>query len=253
MISKKLFLGLSSIFLSGVLHAAAEDNVKLLPVDIDLQDKARLQRGAKMYMNYCSGCHSLKYMRYNRMAHDLGLTTFDGELDSDLLINNLIFTRAPIYDPIRISMPPADAQEWFGKVPPDLSLSARQRGASWLYTYLKGFYVDKTRPFGANNILIPGVAMPNVLEPLAGRVVAIENKDEAGYLFLSHLLLSEPGEMTQPEFDSAVTDLVNFLVYVGEPAKLVRYRAGGFVIAFLFIFLLVVYRLKKTYWEKIDH
>ncbi|KTC73747.1 ubiquinol-cytochrome c reductase cytochrome c1 subunit [Legionella birminghamensis] len=253
MIRKKLFLGLSSLLLAGILHAAAEDNVKLLPVDVDVQDRPRLQRGAKMFMNYCSGCHSLKYMRYNRMAHDLGLTTFDGEIDTDLLVSNLIFTRAPIYDPIRISMPAQDAQQWFGKVPPDLSLSARERGPSWLYTYLKGFYVDKTRPFGANNILIPGVAMPNVLEPLAGKMVAVENKDAEGNVFLSHLLLAEPGEMTSQEFDSAVTDLVNFLVYVGEPAKLVRYRAGGVVIAFLLIFLFVVYRLKKSYWEKIGH
>lgn len=234
-----------------IISAWATESVSLLPVKVDVHDKASLQRGAKIFMNYCSGCHSLKYLRYNRMAHDLGLTTFDGEIDTDLLVNNLVFTRAPIYDPIRISMPPEDAQQWFGKIPPDLSLAARERGASWLFTYLKGFYADKSRPFGANNILIPGVAMPNVLEPLIGKVAAVENKDAAGNTFLSHLVLIEKGELTEAQFDSTVTDLVNFLVYTAEPAQLLRYHIGYFVLLFLAVFLILVYALKRYYWQKL--
>ena len=114
-------------------------DVELLPIAIDLHDKEKLQRGAKIFMNYCSGCHSLRFMRYNRMATDLGLITFSGAIDSDLLISNLIFTTAKEQDPIVNSMPATDARQWFGRLPPDLSLSARERGAEWIYTYLKSF------------------------------------------------------------------------------------------------------------------
>ncbi|MDP1603090.1 MAG: cytochrome c1 [Legionella sp.] len=232
-----------------IVHASTALKVDQLPIDVDLQDKEKLQRGAKLFMNYCSGCHSLRYMRYSRMAKDLGLTTFDGELDENLLVSNLIFTRAKIHDPIEIAMPPVDSREWFGVEPPDLSLSARKHSASWLYTYLKSFYEDKSRPFGTNNLLIPGVAMPNVLAPLSGRVVAVKGGEKNESSPISHLLRVKEGEMTAHQFDSAVEDLVTFLVYVGEPVKLVRYRTGGLVLAFLFIFLIVVYQLKKNYWR----
>nr|WP_237762286.1 cytochrome c1 [Legionella shakespearei] len=216
-------------------------------VSVDIRDKERLQRGASLFMNYCSGCHSLKYMRYNRMAKDLGLTTFDGRLDEDLLKNNLIFTQATINDPIQIAMLPTDAKEWFGIVPPDLSLTARERGTTWIYNYLKSFYSDDARPFGSNNLLVPDVAMPNVLEPLIGKMVLNPNHKTSD----ASLLLIKPGEMYPAQFDSAIQDLVTFLAYVGEPAQLVRYRLGGFVIAFLFIFLIVAYRLKKNYWQQL--
>ncbi|WP_419421187.1 cytochrome c1 [Legionella sp. D16C41] len=231
-------------------YALEDEDVALLPVEIDLQDQASLQRGAKFFMNYCSGCHSLKYMRYNQMATDLGLTTFDGEVDKDLLFNNLVFTQAKLHDPIKIAMPAADAKQWFGKVPPDLSLSARVHGASWLYTFLKSFYADPKRPFGSNNLLIPGVAMPNILAPLAGKIIAVrENNQKEGAI--NHLLKIEDGEMTTQEFDNAIDDLVNFLVYVGEPVQLTRYRVGIFIIAFLSVFLIVVYLLKRSYWQKL--
>ncbi|WP_298624153.1 cytochrome c1 [uncultured Legionella sp.] len=216
-------------------------------VSIDLNDKDRLQRGAMLFMNYCSGCHSLKYMRYNRMAEEIGLTTFDGQLDENLLKNNLIFTQASVYDPIRIAMLPEDAKQWFGMVPPDLSLSARDKGSKWLYNYLKGFYSDDSRPFGTNNLIVPDVAMPNVLEPLIGKMVLIKNPKTHA----SDLVLIEHGEMYQAEFDSAVKDLVTFLEYVGEPAKMVRYQLGVFVLLFLCIFFIVAYRLKKVYWRQI--
>lgn len=244
---KKLILFFMIAIVS--LNATASGDEALLPVTINVRDTASLQRGAKLFMNYCSGCHSLRYLRYNRMANDLGLTTFDGAVDTDLLENNLIFTSAKIHDPIQISMPEEDALQWFGRVPPDLSLSARERGASWLYTYLKSFYADPKRPFGANNILIPDVSMPNVLQPLSGIVIA--QNLSADHNLPVHLVHVERGEMTQQQFDSAVQDLVTFLVYAAEPVKLVRYKIGIFVILFLIVFTIVAYRLKKNYWRDV--
>jgi ubiquinol-cytochrome c reductase cytochrome c1 subunit len=217
---------------------------------IDVSDRAALQRGARLYMNYCSGCHALRYLRYNRMAKDLRLTTFDGRVDEDLLKNNLIFTHASVHDPIRISMPEEDARQWFGKVPPDLSLSARERGSKWIYTYLKSFYKDEKKPFGANNLLMPDVAMPNILESLQGEVMIQRQSDSIDVP--SQLILVEKGEMTQHQFDSALQDLVTFLVYVAEPSVLVRYRLGIWVIAFLLGLLVVAYLLKKSYWRDVS-
>jgi ubiquinol-cytochrome c reductase cytochrome c1 subunit len=239
-----LFAG---IFFIGTVQPALASALAREQVSIDLNDKERLQRGAMLFMNYCSGCHSLKYMRYNRMAEELGLTSFDGQLDEDLLKNNLIFTKSTVYDPIRIAMLPEDAKQWFGMVPPDLSLSARDRGTEWIYNYLRSFYSDNSRPFGTNNLLVPDVAMPNVLEPLIGKMILIKNKATHS----SDLVLIEHGEMYQAEFDSAIKDLVTFLEYVGEPAKMVRYHIGIFVILFLCIFFIVAYRLKKAYWQRI--
>ena len=237
------------IVVSWVGVAAAD--VALLPVDIDVQDRAKLQRGAQFFMNYCSGCHSLRYMRYNRMANDLGLTTFAGEIDKDLLVNNLIFTKAEVQDPIQISMPEADARQWFGRLPPDLSLSAREHGSAWLYTYLKSFYADKKRPFGANNRLVPDVAMPNILAPLQGVVMAGQGSPHLNNRFLTQLVLVEQGKMSPAQFDSALQDLVTFLVYVAEPAKLVRYHIGFIVLGFLCVFAMVSYQLKKCYWRDV--
>jgi ubiquinol-cytochrome c reductase cytochrome c1 subunit len=241
---------LISLLVTSLLQAAATAKIELASIDVDVQDQTKIQRGAKLFMNYCSGCHSLRYMRYHRMAEDLGLMTFNGELDTDLLSNNLMFTSAKIYDPIQVSMPTTDARQWFGITPPDLSLSAREHGPRWIYTYLKSFYVDESRPFGANNLLVPDALMPNVLAPLAGKMIAVR-KGSPKKLIISHLVLVEHGEMSQQEFDSALQDLVAFLVYVGEPVKLIRYRIGVIVLIFLSIFLMVVYRLKKMYWKRL--
>ncbi|WP_370569542.1 cytochrome c1 [Legionella sp. MW5194] len=247
---KGLLTVLFGLFIS-VSHASVGHEVALKTFDLNVQDETRLQRGAKMYMNYCSGCHSLRFMRYNRMAHDLGLTTFDGELDTDLLFSNLIFTQAKVFDPIQISMPPEDAMQWFGIVPPDLSLSAREKGPFWIYTYLTSFYADKTRPFGSNNLLKPDVAMPNVLEPLAGKIIAVDNNNNPNLTAISHLLQVEKGEMNLAEFESAVQDLVTFLAYVSEPAQLVRYDIGKGVLIYLGVFLVLAYLLKKVYWRRL--
>ncbi|WP_084273735.1 cytochrome c1 [Legionella fairfieldensis] len=222
--------------------------MKLLPVNVNIHDQAKLQRGAKLYMNYCSGCHSLRYVRYSRLANDLGLVTFAGKPDINL-INNLIFTGAKIEAPVKISMPATDAREWFGLVPPDLSLTARERGAAWIYTYLKSFYADSSRPFGANNLLVPDVAMPNILAPLIGHMVLVNNPSSPEKPADFSLVLKDKGEMGQQQFNEMLEDLVTFLVYVGEPVKLIRYRLGFWVIGFLSIFLLVVYSLKKVIWK----
>ncbi len=214
---------------------------------IDVHNQASLQRGAKLYMNYCSGCHSLKYLRYNQMAKGVGLIGFDGRVDEDLLKNNLIFTQASINDPIQIALPPEDAKQWFGVVPPDLSLISREKGADWLYTYLKSFYNDKSRPFGTNNLLTPGVAMPNVLASFIGEMALEQNSKDCS----SSLSLVKEGELSQAQIDSFLQDLVSFLVYVGEPIQSIRYRIGLIVIAFLSVFLLVALGLKKAYWRKI--
>jgi ubiquinol-cytochrome c reductase cytochrome c1 subunit len=217
-------------------------------LEINIHDKEKLQRGAKFFMNYCSGCHSLEYMRYNTMAMDLGLTSFDGKVDSDLLTNNLIFTKSTIYDPIKISMPPEDARQWFGIVPPDLSLISRVRGASWLYNYFRGFYADPSRSFGTNNILFPQVAMPNVFAPLVGIMIA---SPHAQLESPEDLRLAIPGKISEPELDSHLEDLITFLVYVGEPARLVRYKLGIFVIVFLIVFFLFANALKNWYWRRL--
>jgi len=239
----KIFLIILSTLTPLFTYQAHADNLPLLSVPINIKDKPSLQRGAKIFMNYCSGCHSLRYLRYNRMAQDLGLTTFTGALDEPLLYSNLIFTSAKAHDPIAISMPEKDARQWFGLTPPDLSLVARKRGASWVYTYLHSFYEDKQRPFGANNLLVPKVAMPDVLYPLRGRVVVTGETD---------LLWLGEGEMSEQEFEGLLQDLVNFLVYVGEPAQLVRYRLGVLVLIYLFIFFVITYRLKKNYWQDLS-
>lgn len=193
-------------------------------IEVNVQDQARLQRGARLFMNYCSGCHSLKYLRYNHMAKGLGLTGFDTQTNKNLL-SNLIFTQATMNDPIRIALPPEDAKQWFGIVPPDLSLIAREKGTKWLYSYLNSFYRDDSRPFGTNNRLVPDVAMPNILETL------------------NH-------ELSGGQFDN-VQDLVTFLAYVGEPVQSVRSHMGFFVVGFLLILFLAVLGLKAVYWRKI--
>jgi ubiquinol-cytochrome c reductase cytochrome c1 subunit len=201
---------------------------------INVPNKPSLQRGAKVYMNYCSGCHSLTYLSYRHMAEDLGL-----------LNNKLMVTQASIDDSIRSAMPPEEAAQWFGVVPPDLSLIARKQGAQWLYQYLKSFYHDESQLFGTNNLLKPGLAMPNVLGPLIGEQI-LKNNNKGHYLSLV-----KGGALSRLQADEFLKDLITFLVYVGEPAQLIRYRIGLFVMGFLGIFLIVVIGLKKIYWKKI--
>lgn len=219
--SRKYILGLVAVMLLHNSMASQEKQVGINPFD-----QAKLQRGAKIFMNYCSGCHSLRYLRYNRMALDLGIIRFDGQIDSNLLRSNLIFTRAEVVDPVKVSMPAAEAREWFGVIPPDLSLIARQRGVAWIYNYLNGFYADSSRPYGTNNNMLPDTAMPNVFYPVLNKI-------------------------SQQEHEKNLEDLLSFLAYVGEPAQLQRYSLGYGVVLFLIIFCIISYLLKKMYWKKI--
>lgn len=193
---------------------------------IDLTDLPSLQRGAKLFMNYCSGCHSLKYIRYNTMAKDIGIVDAKGQVLDNAVKENLVFSGEKITDPILTSMTKADAANWFGIPPPDLSLIARARGVNWLYTYLRSFYIDKTKPWGVNNRVFPDVAMPDVL-------------------------INLKKQLSPKEFDTAMNDLVNFLAYVAEPMQLERERLGVWVLLFLGVFLIFAALLKREYWKDV--
>jgi len=225
---------------------AAEGTAKLLQAGNDLGDRASLQRGAALYMNYCSSCHALKYLRYSRMGDDLGLT-------EEEVMANLNFTGASIGDPVPVSMPAAEAEKWFGKMPPDLSLISRVRGPDWVYTYLKSFYLDSSRPLGWNNALFPNASMPNPLWEMQGMQHAVLGKAEAAGLDppVLGLEVRSPGNVDAGQYDQAVRDITNFLAYAGEPAALKREKLGVWVILFLALLTFLAYLLKREYWKDV--
>lgn len=223
-------------------------------IDVDWGDKAAMQRGAALFINYCMGCHSLEYMRYNRMGKDLGIS-------DELLRENLIFTTdkngelTKVGEQMRITMDKEYAETTFGTAPPDLTLIARSRGTQWLYNYLRGFYVDESRPFGVNNSVFPNVGMPHVLLGLEGlkKAVVETHKDAEGNekaVIVGFEKISD-GSMSEAEYNRAVKDLVSFLDYVGEPIKQKRKNVGVGVLIFLFIFLILAILLKKEYWKDV--
>jgi len=207
--------------------------------DYDLSDNGSLQNGAKIFMNYCAGCHETQYQRYGRVAEDLSISP-------SLMKDNLVFTGVKLGAPMKNSMSEEQAAEWFGTTPPDLTLVARVRGADWLYTYLRSFYKDESRPFGVNNLVFKDVGMPHVLEALQGIPEIVT--DEQGHV---HTESDGTGEMSVDEYDKAVLDLVNFLVYSSEPIQLERQRLGYWVLGFLLILLIFTYILKKEYWRDV--
>jgi len=225
------------------LSSFAAGGVKLQPVEVDLEDFTAIQKGAKHYVTYCLGCHSAKYMRYKRIAMDL-------EIDEDIVLAEIAPEGANIYDPMLTAMNEHDSKKWFGTNPPDLSLIARVRGPKWLYTYLKGFYTDKSKPFGSNNSVFKDVGMPNMLWKLQGEQVAVMEKSH-GEDVISYLKQETEGTMSRQQFDQFLTELVNFLVYVGEPVQLERQRLGKYVLLFLLMFGVIAYLLKKEYWKDI--
>lgn len=234
--------------LSSPLIAGSEP--ALYTVQIDPSDKASLQRGAKVFMNYCSGCHSLQYLTYRQLAEDLDIKNKKGEVAENIIKDNLIFTDARLDDPILSAMSSADANNWFGKMPPDLSLETKVRGVNWVYSYLHSFYRDDKAIWGSNNWLLNGTAMPNVLGELQGEQIAVfhrENKQD----IIDHLLLMQEGSLTHVEFDQVLRDLTNFLNYVAEPTRMQRMEIGGWVIAFLVILFIPLYLLKREYWKSI--
>jgi ubiquinol-cytochrome c reductase cytochrome c1 subunit len=214
----------------------------------DVSSLASLQRGARNFVNYCLGCHSAKYMRYSQIAEDLALTEKE-------LRDNLMFTGDRVYDPMLSAMPADHSRIWFGNAPPDLSLIARSRGVDYVYTYLKSFYADPTRPSGANNAVLPGTAMPDVLAGLQGvQLPSYEEQPGPDGEPVQHLVALEPGtpgEMTAGEFDGFVRDTVAFLEYVSEPAKAQRMALGVWVVLFLLMFTGFAYFLYKEYWKDV--
>jgi ubiquinol-cytochrome c reductase cytochrome c1 subunit len=221
------------------LIALANEGVKLDRAPIDPNNQASLQRGAKVFVNYCLNCHSAAYMRYNRLQ-DIGLT--DAQIKS-----NLMFAGEKVGDTMTVAIQKPDAKAWFGANPPDLSVEARARGADWLYSYLRGFYRDDTRPTGWNNVVYDKVAMPHVLWTLQGeQALKIDEKTET-----HHLVLEKQGTMTPAEYDETVADLVNYLVFMAEPFKERDKHLGLLVLAFLGLLFVLTYYLKKEFWKDI--
>jgi ubiquinol-cytochrome c reductase cytochrome c1 subunit len=229
--------------------ASGGSNVPLMSANVNLEDSASLHRGARLFVNYCLSCHGAKYMRYNRMAEDLGLS-------DEQLHDNLMFASEKSGDTMTVAMQPAQAQKWFGKAPPDLSVITRSRGPDWVYTFLLSFYQDSNpeRLFGVNNVVFEATAMPAVLASLQGVQVLVEEEvtdGHGGHETHKTLQLKEPGSMNPAEYKRAVRDLVSFLTYVGEPAKLVRYEIGTWVLLFLVVLFFITYSLKKEYWRDV--
>jgi len=230
------------------LAFASAGGIHLDKADVNLHDQASLQNGAKLFVNYCLSCHSAAYMRYNRMGKDLGLT-------DEQVTGNLMFAGEKIGETMTVAMPANDAKNWFGTKIPDLTVVARARGADWLYTYLRTFYLDASRPWGVNNATFKDVGMPHVLWELEGLKKpeyeihkdhdGNETKRIVGYEMV------QPGKMSEAEYDNAVRDLVNFMVYMGEPAKLSRYNIGVWVLLFLALLFVVSYAMKKEFWKDV--
>jgi ubiquinol-cytochrome c reductase cytochrome c1 subunit len=239
-------MGLMAAASAATAGAGEEGGIALLKADTDISNTESLQRGARNYMNYCSGCHSLKYLRYSRMAEDLKIPPAE--------LKNLMFTSDKAFDGINSAMPP-DAVAWFGKQPPDLSLMSRERGVDYMYSYLKGFYVDKTRLWGVNNLYLQGVAMPHVLASLQGLQKPVFKPGSDGHggaqVELVGVEAMTPGTMKPEEYDQFVRDLANFLDYAGEPIKAKRQNMGVFVMLFLLAFFVFAYLLKKEYWKDV--
>jgi len=242
---RKVLIALLFALVPGWAAAAGGHGVKLDPVNIDLGDKPSLQRGARTFVNYCLSCHSAGYMRYNRMGKDLGIS-------DELVKENLLFAADKVGDLMKAVMPRDDAKQWFGVAPPDLTLVARNRGPEWVYTYMRSFYRDEGSPSGWNNIVFRNVAMPHVLYGWQGiRRANFAHDKTTGESHFMGFEMVEPGSMTPKEYDKAMRDLTNFLVYLGEPAKLVRYGIGVYVLLFLVVFFVLAYLLKKEYWKDV--
>jgi len=235
-----LSVGLLVLGFTTVTPASASEN-QIEQSGVNVRDVAAVQRGAKLFVNYCLSCHSADYMRYHRLSKDLGLT-------EEMVMKNLVFSDAKIGDPMNIAMDPEQAKKWFGKTPPDLSVIARARSDDWLFTYFKSFYQDETG--GWNNVVLPNAAMPHVLWRLQGiqKPVYVTHDDEK---VVDHLELATPGLESPEEYNQTVRDLVSFLDYLSEPSKLRRKSLGIWVILFLTVFALLAYALKAEYWRDV--
>jgi ubiquinol-cytochrome c reductase cytochrome c1 subunit len=220
----------------GALHGQA---------NVDVGNVASLQRGARHFVNYCMGCHSAQYVRYNRLGQDLQIT-------EQQLIENLMFAARKPQETMTIAMRPDDATRWFGAAPPDLSLIARSRGVDYLYNFLHGFYAEPARATGVNNLMLPNTAMPHVLSGLQGLNEAVfEETADGSHGAFRELRQIAPGTLSAEEYDQFVRDLVTFLAYIGEPMQLERQRLGMWVLAFLLVFGILSWLLKKEIWRDV--
>lgn len=248
---KRLILALAGLSLSAA--AIANEGAMPLEFKVDSGNIASVQRGARDFMGYCSGCHSMKHLRYSRIGQDLGIP-------DDLLKKNLMFTSDKIGDHILSSMPEAESAKWFGVTPPDLSVETRIRGADWVYNYLNTFYVDESRPLGVNNLMLPGAAMPHVLGELQGLQVkaaaphAAEGEAAAeghGEAHGTGLELAHPGKLSPEEYEKFTGDLVNFMAYAAEPGRAERLSMGPKVLLYLLVLTILCYMLKKEFWKDV--
>jgi ubiquinol-cytochrome c reductase cytochrome c1 subunit len=227
---------------------AAGGSVHLEPAEIDPDNVSSLQRGARNFMNYCSGCHSAQYVRFNTIGKSLGLS-------EEQLVDNLMFNADKTFETIKSSMPPADAARWYGKAPPDMSLMARAKGTDYVYNFLKGFYVSPESPTGVDNLVLAGTSMPHVLWELQGFQAANfehhENEDGSVTTTFEGFEQLSPGSMDAEDYDDFVRDTVNFLAYIAEPIRSDRRKLGVWVIMFLIFFFILSVQLKKQIWKDV--
>jgi len=243
MLIKKLASALAAVLLAALPIVASANEGSYEPAGNDVRNIASLQRGARNFMNYCSGCHSAKFVRYNRLAEDLRIPEAE-------LMKNLMFTSEKPFDTINSAMPVESAKSWFGAAPPDVSLIARSRGTDYIYAYLHGFYRDPSRPTGVNNTVLKGTAMPHVLADLQGVQTAVF-KTEGEMKEFEKFELTQKGTLTPEQYDDFVRDTVNFLQYIGEPIETKRKDLGVWVTLFLLMFTGFAYLLYKEYWKDV--
>jgi len=236
------------VFLQTSWVMASNSGTSLDSANIQIEDRDSIKRGAKLFVEYCLNCHSAALMRYSRIGQDLGMS-------KDEVRSELITTGAKIGGVMKVAIDEEDAKRWFGKAPPDLSVISRARGVDWLYTYLRSFYRDESRPWGVNNTAFKDVGMPHVLWELQGLQAPITERITDGFGTERDVIvgfeLVEAGKLSAQAYDDVVRDLVTFLAYLGEPSKLQRLALGKWVLLFLAGFLVLVYLLKKEYWKDI--
>jgi ubiquinol-cytochrome c reductase cytochrome c1 subunit len=240
--SIKAIAALTALLFTVSIYAATE--IELEPALNDPDNVNSLQRGARNFMNYCSGCHSAKYVRYNTLGRDLSLS-------EEQLVNNLMFNAEKTFETIEATMPMDEALRWFGQAPPDLSLIARARGTDYVFNFLKGFYVDPDSPTGVDNRVLAGTSMPHVLWELQGFQKAVFSTDESGIEHFESFEQMTPGSMSAEEYDEFVRDTTNFLEYISEPVRSTRRVLGVWVLIFLVFFWIIASMLKKQIWKDV--
>lgn len=238
----RISTALAALIVTFGANAATE--IELEPAGNDPDNIRSLQEGARNFMNYCAGCHSAKYVRFNTLARDL-------ELTEDQLVRNLMFNAEKTFETIQANMPMDDAARWFGQPPPDLSLIARARGTDYVFNFLKGFYIDPDSPTGVDNRVLAGTSMPHVLWELQGYQNAIFSTDEKGTSHFERFEMASPGMMSEEEFDEFVRDTTNFLEYISEPIRSTRRVLGVWVLMFLIVFWIIASMLKKQVWKDV--